>query len=163
MTVSFPLLVTSLLILGVLQSTVLAESSKTKKQVSAEITGETFLGDVGRETKISFKGNKCSIKSIGDIGKEGEAPKSFKILLTCGAKSQTLWDIEKRATGDFAFDDPRFEVLWAGDKDEDGKLDLEMELSPKYSCSKKVTFLSSKATSLQIVGIAGFPKAICGD
>lgn len=43
----------------------------------------------------------------------------------------------KPSDDDFAFDEPRFAVLWAGDEDEDGAIEIKMEMGPNYSCSKK--------------------------
>lgn len=140
-----------------------ANSNKMNKVIAAETKGEMYLGKPGNSITISLGKSQCKLESIGVSGIDGNPPKKFLIELTCENKKQILWDIAKATDEEFGFDDPMFQLIWAGDKDGDGKIDLKMEMSPKYSCSKKVFYLSSMATHDQIVGIEGKPKLICGE
>jgi hypothetical protein len=49
-------------------------------------------------------------------------------------------------------DEPAWEILWAGDLDGDGKLDLCLQLGADSSVSERILFVSTKATSGQLVG-----------
>jgi hypothetical protein len=51
-------------------------------------------------------------------------------------------------------DDPHYFVEWAGDLDRDGKLDLVVNLSRKYSLHPYRLLLSSKSKATQLVGEA---------
>ena len=53
-----------------------------------------------------------------------------------------------------AWDDPHFSLEWAGDLDQDGKPDLIMTLTQKYSSLPTILFLSSKASAGDLVGRA---------
>jgi len=48
-------------------------------------------------------------------------------------------------------DEPHYEIVWAGDLDRDGKLDLITVLSQKYSYYPYEVWLSSKATGSEMV------------
>ena len=50
-----------------------------------------------------------------------------KVILTHGGRTQVLY------LADGFADDPHFDIEWAGDLDADGKLDLIVNLSRKYS------------------------------
>ncbi len=123
----------------------------------AKITGENYLGVTGKIANIKFGDQRCALGSSGEA-KEN----SFKIVFTCNGITQVLWDMNIPVVGDFHFDDPKFSLLWAGDKDSDGKIDIIMDMSPKYSCVKEVTYLSSKAKKGLLVGISGNPDTVCG-
>lgn len=70
------------------------------------------------------------------------------VTLSDGRRTQVLY-----STGGFA-DDPHFEIVWAGDLDRDGRLDLLVDLSRKYSVHPYRLWLSSKASPGQLVGEA---------
>ena len=71
-----------------------------------------------------------------------------RVLLTQGAKSQVLYS----ANG--FVDEPHFVVVWAGDLDRDGRLDLIVNLHRKYSWHPYRLLLSSRASASQLVGQA---------
>jgi hypothetical protein len=73
------------------------------------------------------------------LNAEGELLKDARVVLESGDRKQTLFSLD--GTGD----EPHFEVLWAGDLDRDGKLDLVMTMSGKYSYYPRSIFLSSAA------------------
>lgn len=71
-----------------------------------------------------------------------------KVILTDGHRTQVLYSADGFA------DEPHFDILWAGDLDRDGKLDLVVNLDRKYSWHPHRLLLSSKASRRQLVGEA---------
>lgn len=67
------------------------------------------------------------------------------VILSAGKKKQLIY-----SAGEFV-DDPHFTVIWAGDLDRDGKLDLVVNLSRKYSVHPFRLLLSSKAVNGRLV------------
>ena len=63
-----------------------------------------------------------------------------KVVLSFGTRSQVLYSADGIA------DDPHYDVVWAGDLDADGKLDLVVNLHQKYSWHPYTLLLSSRAT-----------------
>ena len=70
------------------------------------------------------------------------------VVLAEGRRTQILY-----TTGGSA-DEPHFTVVWAGDVDRDGKLDLIVNLSRKYSWHPYQLLLSTKARGQDLVGEA---------
>lgn len=122
----------------------------------AEITGETYLGLSGKSATIKFHSQICYVRSISDFDIE-----NFKIVLECDGASQILWDINNPGSNSLNYDDPKFELLWAGDIDNDYKIDLKMNMSPKYSCTRPTVYLSSLAKDGELVGVKGKPEYKC--
>lgn len=73
------------------------------------------------------------------------------IALVHGDRVQTLYTT---ADNPFACDEPHFDVIWTGDLDRDGALDLVVEFSSKYSHHPRTLFLSSTAEPTGLVGEA---------
>jgi hypothetical protein len=48
--------------------------------------------------------------------------------------------------------EPAWEILWAGDLDGDGKLDLYVQLGDHYNVAERILFVSTKAASGHLVG-----------
>jgi hypothetical protein len=71
-----------------------------------------------------------------------------QVILTDGNRTQVLYSADGFA------DEPHFDIKWAGDLDGDGKLDLVVDLSRKYSVHLYRLLLSSKASGAQLVGEA---------
>jgi hypothetical protein len=114
----------------------------------AIVTGERYLGLPGTTVDLKLGDQACEVQS------------TINIELHCAGSVQILWQISD--LDDLALDEPRFLLLWAGDRDGDGRIDLEMDLSPKYSCTRTVLFLSSRAAKSEMVGIANKPETRCG-
>jgi hypothetical protein len=70
------------------------------------------------------------------------------VVVTDGHQSQVLYSVDGFA------DEPHFEIVWAGDLDRDGKLDLIVNLERKYSWHPFRLLLSSKAVGAELVGQA---------
>jgi hypothetical protein len=71
-----------------------------------------------------------------------------QVVLAYEGRTQVLY-----ATEGFA-DDPHFEIVWAGDLDRDGKLDLIVNLHRKYSAPPYRLLLSTRASRNNLVGEA---------
>jgi hypothetical protein len=78
----------------------------------------------------------------------GHDPAGARVVLSEGTVRQVLY-----STDGFV-DDPHFIVQWAGDLDRDGRLDLVVNLSRKYSVHPHRLLLSSKANKSELVGDA---------
>ena len=81
------------------------------------------------------------------------------VTLTSAGVRQTLYSPKTAGrTADPALrlscDEPHFEIRWAGDLDRDGRLDLLVTFSPKYSYHPQRLFLSSAASPKALVGAA---------
>jgi hypothetical protein len=78
-----------------------------------------------------------------------------RLILSSGAKSQVVFSVEQP-------DDAGWSLLWAGDLDGDGKLDLYMDLHNKYNSSQRRLFLSSQASHGNLVKeVAEFSAVGC--
>ena len=71
-----------------------------------------------------------------------------RVVLSHGAARQVLY-----STDGFV-DEPHFYVEWAGDLDRDGRLDLVVNLSNKYSVHPHRLLLSTRAKKSELVGEA---------
>jgi hypothetical protein len=74
------------------------------------------------------------------------------IRMVARGRSQVLFDMKKPRQ--WACDDPHFAIQWAGDLDRDGRLDLLVTFSEKYSYHPLVLLLSSAARRGDLVGEA---------
>jgi hypothetical protein len=85
-----------------------------------------------------------------DLRVEAKAPylADAKVILAQGGRTQVLY------SADGFVDEPHFEVVWAGDLDRDGKLDLVVNLHRKYSWHPYRLLLSTKALGKDFVGEA---------
>jgi hypothetical protein len=78
------------------------------------------------------------------------------ITLTEGERQQTLFDAAVHGTTNdpslvVSCGEPHFRIHWAGDLDRDGRLDLVVTFSRKYSYHPRQLFLSSAASSGELV------------
>jgi hypothetical protein len=78
-----------------------------------------------------------------------------QVVLTDGERTQVLYAIDDQP------DEPHFDVEWAGDLDGDGKLDLVVDLSRKYSWHPHRLLLSSLASWDELVGEAAVVVTGC--
>lgn len=74
-----------------------------------------------------------------------ELPHNARLVLKSGDKAQTLYSL-----GWHCGEDSSWSLIWAGDLDRDGKLDLYLSVSPGYSSEKRL-FLSSQAGGGRLV------------
>ncbi|WP_237468171.1 hypothetical protein [Vibrio stylophorae] len=124
-----------------------------KEKPEAHIIGDTYLGIIGSSITLEFNQAICTLSSSGN-----ESTQEFKINFSCGDMKQSIWHNDLSTVD---VDEPRFELLWAGDMDGDGKLDLKMDTSPKYSCTQQTTYLSSLALDGLLVGVSEQSQLKC--
>jgi hypothetical protein len=155
---------------------------KTGKKVSVDLPLEpVFLVNSdwvlqsGPVTTL-FKGNDESLQSIsglklkladadyeikvtgddGDLCWQNGLPKNAKLVLTNGNSSQVLYTLQECGN------DPGWFLTWAGDLDQDGKLDLYVNVTQHYNVSERKLFLSSQADEGQLVAeVAEFVTSGC--
>ena len=77
---------------------------------------------------------------------EGVLSADAKMILTSDQTTQVLYSLVGKSAND-----PNWFLLWAGDLDGDGKLDLYMNLGYHYNMSQHKLFLSSQARKGQLV------------
>ena len=71
-----------------------------------------------------------------------------RVILAHAGRTQVLY------SADGFSDEPHFQMIWAGDLDRDGKLDLVVNLHRKYSWHPYRLMLSTKARGKDLVGEA---------
>jgi hypothetical protein len=87
---------------------------------------------------------------------DGNFPKNARLSLVTGSSLQTLYQI------DGCGNDPSWFLLWAGDLDRDGKLDLYVSVTYHYDVSDHKLFLSSGTTKGKLVReVASFVTGGC--
>jgi hypothetical protein len=97
-----------------------------------------------RSATISLGSREYALK----LESAQESMSDAKVILTEGNRTQVLYSADGFA------DDPHFDVYWAGDLDGDGKLDLVVDFSRKYSVLSYRLLLSTRARPGQLVGDA---------
>ena len=109
--------------------------------------------------KLEVDTAEYEIKIIGDEGEKcwpDGLPKNAKLVLTSGNTSQTLYTLQECGS------DPGWSLIWAGDLDKDGKLDLYVTVNQHYNFMERKLFLSSQADERQLVAeVAEFVTSGC--
>jgi hypothetical protein len=72
-------------------------------------------------------------------------PRNAKLVLASGETTQVLYSLEECGN------DPSWYLVWAGDLDRDGKLDLYVDVTQHYNVSNRKLFLSSQARNGDLV------------
>ncbi|MBI1807320.1 MAG: hypothetical protein HYR76_09755 [Ignavibacteria bacterium] len=86
-----------------------------------------------------------NLTTTGELIEGHSSFTNFKVNLTFGKIHQTV------ATMRGTDEDGPPSILWAGDLDRDGKLDLLLDLTNHYNASEPTLFLSSQATEGKLV------------
>lgn len=109
--------------------------------------------------EMRIAGAAYQIKITGDEGDKcwpDGLPKNAKLVLRNGESSQVLYTLQECGS------DPTWRVLWAGDLDKDGKLDLYVSVTQHYNVSERKLFLSSQADEGDLVAeVAEFVTTGC--
>jgi hypothetical protein len=83
-------------------------------------------------------------------------PRNARLVLVNGESRQILYTLQDCGN------DPSWILLWAGDLDRDGKLDLYVSVTQHYNVSERKLFLSSQANEGQLVKeVAEFVTSGC--
>lgn len=110
----------------------------------------------GESVDLRLDGKSYKLKVVSD----DPTPVNYvvansKLILSSGAKSQVIFSVE-------APNDGGWSLLWAGDLDGDGKLDLYMDLHNNYNSTQRRLFLSSQASRKNLVKeVAEFTSVGC--
>lgn len=109
-------------------------------------------GDVGKPIQCSLPNAATKYQLAIDCN-SGRCP----MTLSANGMSQRLFVFNKDA------ESPDFKglrVIWAGDLDGDGKLDLLVDVTNGYNAGDTALYLSSKAKSGHLVGLAATLKTV---
>jgi hypothetical protein len=123
--------------------------------VTGVFSGERKLGN-GELVGLKLGGNNYRLKVVsGDPAPASHLMPNSKLLLTVGAKTQVIFSVAEH-------DDGSWTLLWAGDLDGDGRLDLYLDLNDHYNTSQRRLFLSTQASRGQLVKeVAAFSIVGC--
>jgi len=102
---------------------------------------------VERQVRLSLDGKTYELE-VDPIDVTRPLDRASIVTLRSAGKQQVLYRLPDEP------DELSWPVLWAGDLDRDGRLDLYVDLSRKYSVSRRVLFLSSAASEDGLVGEA---------
>lgn len=120
---------------------------------------DMYLGTQSH-VRLALQGAEYRLTVHDDDAREGQPPspglpQRATLRLHIGAISQPLFSMTSH-------DEATWKLLWAGDLDGDGKLDLLLNLSTHYNVSTRRLFLSSGAKKGQMVGeVAVFETVGC--
>lgn len=116
------------------------------------VTQEIDLGGDKREADVSLGSRRYRIRL------DSKEPNHCDAVVTLSQDGlrQRLFDAARPGTTNdpalvLSCDEPHFTVHWAGDLDHDGRLDLLVTFSPKYSYHPRQLLLSSGARSGELV------------
>lgn len=109
--------------------------------------------------KLKVDASEYEIKVIGDEGEKcwpDGLPKNAQLVLTRGSSSQVLYALQGCGN------DPGWSLVWAGDLDKDGQLDLYVTVNQHYNVIERKLFLSSQADEGELVSeVAEFVTTGC--
>ena len=100
----------------------------------------------GDHIKLTLGGQQFLVR-VANPRRQGDADMAGSSLeLVSNGVTQVLYSAPESAG------EPAWEILWAGDLDGDGRLDLYVQLGADYRVSERILFVSTKAASGQLVG-----------
>lgn len=115
---------------------------KESSPITLDLAGKSYLLKVGSEDTA-----KCPDQPL---------PRNARLVLVNGETRQVLYTLEECG------DDPSWRLIWAGDLDGDGKLDLYVNVTQHYNVTKRKLFLSAPAREGQLVKeVAEFVTSGC--
>ncbi len=113
--------------------------------VKSVFSGRQFLKP-GQSITLTLSNDLSTSYQLYAEGKESrETIENYRIVLYCNQRRQTI--LSRR----LLYLDGSPSLLWAGDLDRDGKLDLLMDMTNHYNATELTLFLSSKAGSSGLV------------
>ncbi|HXN45887.1 MAG TPA: hypothetical protein VN893_04555 [Bryobacteraceae bacterium] len=100
----------------------------------------------GDQLKLTL-GKQEFLLRVANPRRHGDADMAGSSLeLVSNGVTQLLYSAPENAS------EPAWEILWAGDLDGDGKLDLYLQLGADSGVSERILFVSTMAASGQLVG-----------
>jgi hypothetical protein len=123
--------------------------------IPAVFSGRENLGN-GEVVNLNLGNNDYQLRVISDEPAPADyLMQNSRLLLTAGAESQVLFSVAEHA-------DASWTLLWAGDLDGDGRLDLYMDLNTHYNSTQRRLFLSTRASRGELVKeVAEFSTVGC--
>jgi len=127
--------------------------------VTTILEGEKAL-EKASPLSLSLAEHSYVLKIVGDEDTEKCSeqllPRNAKLVLASGNSAQILYSLKECG------DDAGWTLLWAGDLDRDGKLDLYVSVHQHYNVSERKLFLSSSVDEGQLVKeVAEFVTSGC--
>ncbi len=127
--------------------------------VTTILEGEKAL-EKASPLSLSLAEHSYVLKIVGAEDKEKCSeqllPMNAKLVLASGDSAQVLYSLQECGN------DAGWILLWAGDLDRDGKLDLYVSVNQHYNVSERRLFLSSSAADGQLVKeVADFVTSGC--
>jgi hypothetical protein len=105
---------------------------------------QKYLGN-GGIVNLNMSGQSYQLTVVNDDPTPGNNVLSnSKLIFSNGTESQVIFSVKEMNDGGWS-------LLWAGDLDGDGRLDLYMDLSNHYNASERRLFLSSQASGSNLV------------
>lgn len=135
---------------------------KGKGFINSRVVKTVFSGgkpitNIFNET-YDFAGKKYNLKVQTEIIRKKVSTslnETSKLILSDGKTEQTIYSVER-------CNDCHWQINWAGDLDNDGKLDFYLNLSDHYNVANLKLFLSSEAESGELVKeVAEFTTTGC--
>lgn len=111
----------------------------------------------GSRISLNLPGHRYELQVMSAKGKPGEGVSpDARLLLAEGQRTQALYSLRSAHDWGHGEDEPgEWRLVWAGDLDHDGRLDLCVELSSDYNSSELALFLSSAARPGRLVRQVG--------
>ncbi len=152
-----------------------SDNQKTGKRVSTRMAGRTLflVRDLGGLTEGPLPGfiaaapllqlNKPIKIRAGNLHgqlevkgiRQDQAVKNYKVVFSTMGRSQTIYEAESQS------DQAQQQLLWAGDLNRDGRLDLLIDVTNDYNASIPTLFLSSRSKGKLIKPVAKMVAVGC--
>ena len=117
---------------------------------TAQILGSEDPGP-GQRVTLAFRGTQSALFLRTKPGEE----EVYALVLESGTRRQVLYE-------SYGWSEGRIQLIWAGDLDRDGRLDLLVDYAEHDAGSAPTLFLSSQAKPGELVGeAADFPQYCC--
>jgi hypothetical protein len=126
------------------------ENAQPGSVPTARVQGPENPGP-GQRVTLTLGGAQSALYIVARPGEE----EAYSLVLESGKRRQVLYE-------SYGWSEGRLKVIWAGDLDRDGRLDLVVDYSEHYAGSSPTLFLSSRAGSGDLVGeAADFQQSCC--
>jgi hypothetical protein len=115
----------------------------TPGSINTVFNGRTYLEPFQSMILELAPGQESTYSLSASGTNKGEETRDYQIRLSCNQKSQLI--LNRASLSEHIY------ILWAGDLDRDGRLDLLLDVHDHYNVSEPTLFLSSKAKKDEMV------------